>query len=290
MSPRDQSPLYVWTRRARIVAKLPGQYLVSAAGSRRNRARFDGIERYCMFIGYPRSGHSLVGSLVSAHRHAVIGDELDALRYVRLGFTREQIYELILRSDAAFTARGRQAFVHNYEVKDQWQGRYERLRVIGDKKGGNSTWQLAAQPDLLDRLLVRVRDPVRIIHVTRNPYDNVGAIYRMPAWAGDLAGAARRYEELARGVAALRARLDPATLLELKHEDLIDQPEATLRAVTGFLGLDAPDDYLAACAAILYPQPNRVRDQVDWPADVRDRVAGIIDAHDFLRGYSWAGR
>lgn len=289
MSRRDQSPVYVWTRRARIAAKLPAQYLLSAAGARRNRSRFAEVERYCMFIGYPRSGHSLVGSLVSAHRHAVIGNEVDALRYVRLGFSREQIYDLVLRSDAAFTARGRQAFVHNYAVTGQWQGQCERLRVIGDKKGGNSTWQLAAHPDLLDRLAARVRDPLRIIHVTRNPYDNVGAIYRMPAWSGDLAGAARRYAQLADGVAELRRRIDPAALLELRHEDLIAEPAVTLRAVTDFLGLDAPADYLAACAAILYDQPNRVRDQVEWPAGVRDHVAAVIAGHDFLRGYSWSG-
>lgn len=289
MSRRDQSPIYVWTRRARIAAKLPAQYVRSAVGARRGGSRFAEVESYCMFIGYPRSGHSLVGSLVSAHRHAVIGNEVDALRYVRLGFRREQIYDLILRSDAAFTARGRQAFVHNYEVAGQWQGRCERLRVIGDKKGGNSTWQLAAHPDLLERLVARVRDPLRVIHVTRNPYDNIGAIYRMPAWSGDLAGAARRYAQLAEGVADLRRRLAPAAILELRHEDLIAQPHATLRAVTEFLELDASADYLAACSAILYDEPNRVRDQVEWPAGVKEEVAAIIDRYDFLGSYSWAG-
>lgn len=284
---RDQSPLYVWVRRARIASKLPAQYVVSALDARRARDRFADVERYCMFIGYPRSGHSLVGSLISAHRHAVIGDELDALRYVRLGFSREQIYSLVLRSDEAFSARGRQAFVHNYDVPGQWQGRYETLRVIGDKKGGNSVWQMAARPQLLAGLRDRVRDPLRVIHVTRNPFDNVAAIFKMPAWAGDLAGATRLYERLAEGVADLRERLDEGEIHELRHEDLIADSHSTLAAVVGFLDLDAPGGYLEACASILYDKPNQVRHQVEWPEGVRDRVAAIIDRHPFLSGYSW---
>ena len=285
--PRDQSPLYVWVRRARIASKLPGQYVKSAMDARRHPDRFADVERYCMFIGYPRSGHSLVGSLISAHPHAVIGDELDALRYVRLRYSREQIYSLILRSDEAFSARGRQAFVHNYDVPGQWQGRYEQLRVIGDKKGGNSIVQMAARPALFPALRERVRDPIRLIHVTRNPYDNVAAIFKMPAWAGDLAGAARFYERLARGVADFRGVVTPGELHELRHEDLIAAPHATLRGVVEFLGLDATPDYLDACASILYEKPNQVRHQVDWPSTVRDHVATIIDSHPFLSSYHW---
>jgi hypothetical protein len=47
----------------------------------RDRRMFEQIEA-CLFIGYPRSGHSLIGSLIDAHPHAALGHELDLLKYV----------------------------------------------------------------------------------------------------------------------------------------------------------------------------------------------------------------
>ena len=46
---------------------------------------FETIQLYCMFVGYPRSGHSLVGTLLDAHPDIVIAHELDALRHIRAG-------------------------------------------------------------------------------------------------------------------------------------------------------------------------------------------------------------
>ncbi len=42
---------------------------------------FRSVETYCMFIGNPKSGHSLVGFLLNAHNNAVISHELNALAY-----------------------------------------------------------------------------------------------------------------------------------------------------------------------------------------------------------------
>ena len=46
---------------------------------------FSQVQACCLFIGYARSGHSLVGSFLNAHRHAVIAHELNLLWYARLG-------------------------------------------------------------------------------------------------------------------------------------------------------------------------------------------------------------
>ena len=44
-----------------------------------------------MFIGYPRSGHTLVATFLDAHQDAIIGHELDALKYIEANFSKEQI-------------------------------------------------------------------------------------------------------------------------------------------------------------------------------------------------------
>jgi hypothetical protein len=116
------------------------------------RSATEDVSVYCTFLGPGRSGHSLVGSLLTAHPAMVIAHELNALRYLQAGFNRDQIFGLILDRDAVFTQRGRRWGDYSYVVPGQWQGRFDRLRVIGDKKGYQSTLQLARNPKLLNRL------------------------------------------------------------------------------------------------------------------------------------------
>lgn len=122
---------------ARLVrnAHLPVSYATSLISGLRERKRFADIETYRMFVGYGRSGHSLVGALLDAHPEAVIAHELDAARYFRAGFTRNQVYWLILRNDRAFARGGATARIeYTYAIPNQWQGRHRRLRVIGDTR------------------------------------------------------------------------------------------------------------------------------------------------------------
>ena len=65
---------------------------MSAYARRRYRDDFDRVERFCLFVGYPRSGHSIVGAVLNAHRDAVISHELDAPPLVLGGCTRDDLY------------------------------------------------------------------------------------------------------------------------------------------------------------------------------------------------------
>ena len=156
---------------------LATSWVQATREARRHRELFAGVETYCMFIGYPRSGHSLVGSLLDAHRHAVIAHELDALSYLGRRFGRPQVWALILDRNAAFGERGRRWTNYDYTIPGQHQGQWDKLRVIGDKKGGTSTRRLCVEPQLLDVVLDRMQVPTRFIHVVRNPYDNIATMF-----------------------------------------------------------------------------------------------------------------
>ena len=123
--------------RTRRWALLARAYVRSAHRSLRERTLFRDVSAYCMSVGYPRSGHTLVGSLLDTHPEIVIAHELDALRYVRLGFRRGQLYHLILETSHAFTEAGRVWTGFDYRVPTGWQERVRLLRVIGDKKGAS---------------------------------------------------------------------------------------------------------------------------------------------------------
>ena len=136
---------------------------------RRRRARdFATVERFCLFVGYPRSGHSLVGALLNAHRDAVIAHELDVPPLIVAGCARDELYARILARARWFHLRGDRSN-YAYRVPRQWQGRFAALHVIGDKRGGAVTRCIAAEPDFLERVRPLVGVPLRLIHVVRNP-------------------------------------------------------------------------------------------------------------------------
>jgi hypothetical protein len=266
------------------VADWSRLYLSSAWRSLRG-PRFGDVERFCFFIGYARSGHSLTGSLLNAHSEIVISHELDAVRFVDKGFRRSHLFSLILRRDGDFASVGRVWAGYNYAVPDQFQGRFNRLRVIGDKKGGRSALELSEQPELLDRLRRTVRVPIRVIHVTRNPFDNIVTLAARRD--GSLTGATKQYARSCRAVAAVRPLLAPDELIELAHESFSENPRAALADLCVFLGVEPEESYLDGCAAAVWPSAKRRRDSVTWSAEERRGVEELIDRYSFLSGYSF---
>lgn len=255
-------------------------------GGTRHSAVFDGVESFCLFVGYPRSGHSLVGSLLDAHPQVVLAHELDALRYVAAHYGRNQLYWLILERDAAFTRAGRNWTEFDYSVPGGWQGRFEQLKVIGDKKGGSTTMRLQQRPALLERLRATVGADVRLIHVVRNPFDNIATMSRRNhqtlEWASDRYFAlCETVDHVTRGV--------PRSVIVLRHEDLIADPRRSLSSLCDALGLSADDSYLTACAAVVNPSPHLSRLEVRWTPALLRSVERRIDGFGFLDGYAFHG-
>ena len=188
-------------------ASGPMLYASSALSARRNPS-FSDLESFCFFIGYSRSGHTLIGTALNAHPEVVISHELDAVRYVRHGFRRAQLFSLILQRDQHFGTMGRTWSGYTYDIPDQFQGRYVRLRVLGDKRARSSALQIAGQPHLLDRLRREVGVPIKVLHVTRNPFDNIATEARRHKMS--LADATSWYEQICEavepGAAAARTR------------------------------------------------------------------------------------
>jgi hypothetical protein len=278
------------------------QFGHSAAMGWRQRHQFDDVERFCFFIGYPRSGHSLVGSLLNAHREIVISHELDAVGHARHHFGRSQIYSLIVERDEYFASMGRRWMGYDYVVPNQFQGRSTRLRVIGDKRARTATYWLGQRPHLLDHLRTVVGVPIRVIHITRNPYDNIATMARRTSAArrqgapkdapanplASLDETIDRYDQLCRWVSAVRPHLGTDELYELEYETFVSDPRGSLEALCRFLDVEAGESYLTDCAGIVWPSTRRTRDKVNWSDEERTRVESLMATYPALAGY--AGR
>jgi hypothetical protein len=259
-------------------------YASSALRARHN-PDLSGLEAFCCFIGYSRSGHTLIGTTLNAHPEVVIAHELDAVRFLRHGFRRSQLLSLILQRDQHFGTMGRTWSGYKYDIPDQFQGRFERLRVVGDKRARSTVLQMAEQPGLLDRLRREVRVPIRVIHVTRNPFDNIATEARRHDMT--LTEATAWYEQICVAVDAVRPRLDPAELLDLRYESFAADPRRVLAEICHFVGVGAESSYLDACAGIVWSSPNRTRDAVEWTAGERQAVEGLIRRFPVLEGYTF---
>jgi hypothetical protein len=251
---------------------------------RRYRRDFDRIERFCLFVGYPRSGHSLVGALLNAHPHAVISHELHAAGLLLGSCSRDELYARILARSWWFNLRGNKSN-YAYHVPGMWQGRFEALRVIGDKRGGGVTRAIAAQPDFLERVRAVVGIPLRLIHVVRNPFDNISAI---ALWHGlSLEESIRFYFALCETTRALDALCRADELVTIRHETMVREPAPVLASLCRHLGLEPEPGYLARCCSIVFDAPTQTRRRLAWPSPLVLEVERRVRSHPFLQGYEF---
>lgn len=248
----------------------------------RHRRDFARVESFCLFVGYPRSGHSIVGALLNAHRHVVVAHELNVVPLIAAGWQRDDVFARILARARWFHLRANRAN-YDYAVPTGWQGRFEELRVIGDKRGGLVARWLLEHPEFLTQVRSVVRVPLRLVHIVRNPYDNIAAISKWDRRS--LRDSTDYYFRHCEATRRLPQLCSPAELIELRHERVVADPRATLAELCRFLGVEADRDYLDACASKLFDAPTAPRLKISWPADLRSEIERRRLEYRHLAGY-----
>jgi hypothetical protein len=246
---------------------------------------FNEVERFFFLLGYTRSGSTLVGSLLNAHPEIVIAHETDFLRFVRPGITRNTLFAMLLQRDRQFAAIDRQYHGFEYSVPDSDQGRFTSLRVIGDKHAGRTTRRLDNDPELLERVRTLVGVPIRVLHLVRNPFDNIASIARNRQLP--LSSAIDIYRRLGTAVDQIMIGLDAEELMEIRYEQITADPASTLHDICRFIGVDATTDYLSKCAALIDGSDRRGRDSFSWSPKELSMVEDLIGARPCLDGYSF---
>lgn len=299
-------------RHARAVAPQAVRTPLDTLYARKGR----NVERFLLTIGYNRSGSSLIGQLLNAHPEVVVAHELyilqklRALRFVPTPSRRGRAARLILERDreaereTAYRQSG-----YSYALNGLSQGKYSRLRVIGDKGSSNAVNELAARgTEELERLrLRRDRMPARFLLTLRNPYDVVAArtLNALRDSADSDIPPLRDYapadserppvrEEDVRWLLALSeniSRVLPALpkedVLTARYEEFVAAPKETLRRICAFLGVSEDENYLDACAAFTLPTQHRTRLKARWTDCQADRIAAAIAEYPWLSGYGF---
>jgi Sulfotransferase family len=249
----------------------------------RHRRDFQDVERFFFLVGYPRSGSTLIGSLLNAHPEMVIAHEADSFRYVRPGVTRNQLFAILLERDREFAALERRWNGFDYSLPGLDQGRYTRLRVIGDKHAGRAARRLRDDPALLDRLRTLASVPIRVLHIARNPFDNIASIARNRQIP--LVQAIEIYRDLGVAVDGVRARLASEELDDVTYESIVGDPGTEIAGIARFIGIGVSDEYVSSCASLVDGGGSHGRDAVEWSADERRQVEEIVASRPALAGY-----
>lgn len=272
------------------------QYLWSKVAAPFIRTRWKDVTTVVLFVGYPRTGASMVGALLDAHPDMAFAQDFNLISANEAGFSRDQIFALMLRNSRQFAETGAKGKGHVlgskyiYAVPGQWQGRYRKLTVVGDKQAPAATKHLTRDPGVAAKLARDLGSRVRMIHMIRNPFDCINGIYRLkgnrrgPGRHPDIRHTIHYFFRLVDAVHHIHREYH-SDILDVRLEDLIAAPVESLRRICEFLGVSASEDYLRDCSSIVFPAPQSVADMKWTPEDI-DLVLKKIADVPFLRGYT----
>ena len=161
----------------------------------------DRVKMFVFFMGYSRSGSSIVSSLMDAHPHMVV-----AYQYRVIGnwnqnlssraYLYGELYEKS-RQDATTGWRSKQNTAKSYtlHIDTGWQGRYdEYISVIGDKTAANTVGVFLRSKSHFSEVYTQLKETVgpevsvKAVFNVRNPYDIISTrvLYLNPEGVHDI--------------------------------------------------------------------------------------------------------
>eukprot|EP00117_Sycon_ciliatum_P010335 scpid46369/ scgid12271/ len=311
-----------------FVSKRPSLNVESAAGVWANQGRQQHgvsediakhVREFILFVGYPRSCHSLVAAQLDAHPHMVVSHEYDMLSHweglEKSEQTRMTVFNTLfnetfqqayysLRAAAPGSRYSKTRNGYTYGVPHQWQGNYNKsITIIGDKHGGrtakliNGVHRAKIDGDVFEQISKALNIKLVFVHVIRHPLDNVatillrnrrerkiinGTVVEAKEVLDDprrLAGAIKTYTGMVDAVAKVKARY---RTVDVRCEDMVADPVSTLRKLCDDLKIQCPSDYIEDSASIVKPVRSRTRNHVKWTPKLLKNLMNSIAQYDFI--------
>lgn len=250
------------------------------------KSKLSSIDKHCLFLACPRSGHTLVASLLDAHPNVIISKGVDPALYIDAGFDINQVFCLYLKQSERFFKSDGKSNGYFYNIPNQWNGRSDKLKVIGDKSGDLLTDRIRKDPNVIERMLAKAPQSV-FIHVIRNPFDNISTIFSKANGGLTIEQATDYFFSLCDVVSNTKNRIGFSNCIDVRIEDLIANPKFELQKLCRFLDLDPHDNYIKDCSSIVFQSPKMTRNQVQWPEKIISTIEKNITNYKYLSGYSF---
>ncbi|MCF8332319.1 MAG: sulfotransferase [Bacteroidales bacterium] len=276
-------------------SKLMHSYFHRIAAHRyikRYKYDFDHAENFVIFLGYPRSGHTLLGAMLNAHPDTMIAHEYHALKHIDQHENRYELFAHLMAQHNWFASRGHKWTGYSYKIPSGWQGGYRELKVIGDKRGGASSRILYEDPNRLERLQALIKIPVKVMIVHRNPFDNIATRARGGNYYQRTPDTKRIDEEIIkhfRDVETINSFRKEGNFdfLEMKHEHFVENPQEHLLQICDFLNLKPEKTFIEACLKTVRPSKSLSRNKVFWTKSQIQQINELNSSYDFLKDYTF---
>lgn len=245
----------------------------------------DDIKCLCLFIGLPRSGTSLLGSLLDAHPNMMISHEFDIVKYIVMGLEKKTIVSAVCTNSTRISKNARTGGGYNNKVQTGWQGKFHSLNVIGDKKAAMTSLRLSENPVHVEKIRQRMGCDLKIIYLTRNPFDVITTMWKRNSQLRTLEKSLELYYYILKCTNKTIRLLRPNELIIIKLEDLILFPSENLYKLCSFLHEKANDRFIEECSKLMFSKPKRTYNHEDWPSATRAKVQKIIETDEILSSY-----
>ncbi|XP_065896154.1 uncharacterized protein [Dysidea avara] len=277
----------------------------------------DEVETFIFFLGHARSGHSIVGSILDAHPHVVIAHEAKLFsrmienlpHYYNKSVIFNELWNNSYHSSVAgLRTEADKALKKGYtlSIDGLYQGTYvSSVQVIGDKDGGKTAAMFLRNPQNWDQVFSKIKStvdiPIKVIHVIRNPYDNIATmliyktsglritevkhsdkVYKLDSSA--VREKTDKYFMLFQAIQEAKGKYN-LDLLEVHGKDLIGNPKDSILKMCNFLGVSCSESYLETCANKLFPSESKTRYKIKWDDHLISYVQQYIMKYDSLKRY-----
>lgn len=212
-------------------------------------------------VGAPRSGTGLLRNLLRSHPRLAIPGESHFIPGFYLGYgeprSRRAVRRMARRILAQFRVRRWELELEPADFDDcrtyaeivsRLYGAFAARQ--GAERWGDKTPQYAAHM----WVLARIFPEARFVHIVRDGRDAALSILRMSFGPDGLGAAARQWRELVRRARSDGEALGPERYLEIRYEDLVGDPIATMRRVCEFLGEPFDERVLSPTANPRWPK------------------------------------
>ena len=228
------------------------------------------VDGFVFFVGYARSGHSIIASLLNAHPNIVIAHEYALFnhwfQHPELYNDRKEALFNMLYNSSRYSAerqgtQGIRKKGYTLEVPGWYQGTYEGgMTIIGDKAGG-MTAQVYRQSQenfisIDQQLCSTTMIPVHAIHVVRNPFDNIATMLLYNEHVKRTSNETHKYrnfEALSKRIRAyfvqvgsVLSMIEQAGLndITVHHSNFVANPKGTMRRLCNSLSVTCSERYL----------------------------------------------
>jgi hypothetical protein len=237
------------------------------------------MKYWLSFMGYPRSGHTLVAAILNANPNCMVSNQLNI-------FSNDKIDMNYIRSYSLITGTWKSTTQVPHVPKQE-------IKVIGDKTGHRTVEILNSTPQRLGMIKSQIGVPMKWIHVVRNPFDNLATWAKLNyennkqrSQSQHLNNVIEKYIKLNETIARLRKSED---VLTVRHEYVITRMHNTLEEMANFLDISFDPIWRDNVRNTVWKKPRLTRRQIPWTQKQKGIVHDIIDQYEWLKGYDFGG-